>query len=85
MATHAEAAAALRKVADQLDSASGTFGGVFVIIPPSDPLAMIDAIATTSNPNPAVFWSAVEGQVGLAIAEMKAQIQNTPGRGGRGW
>jgi hypothetical protein len=28
MTTHAEAAAALRQVADQLDTATGTFGGV---------------------------------------------------------
>jgi hypothetical protein len=83
MTTHAEAAAALRQVADQLDACSGTFGGVFVIIPPADPMVLVDAISTTSNPNPAVFWSAVEGQVGLAIAEMKAGMQ-TQG-GGRSW
>jgi hypothetical protein len=83
MTTHAEAAIALRAIADQLDAASGTFGGVFAIIPPSDPIVVIDAISTTSNPNPAVFWSAVEGQVGLAIAEMKAGLQAASG--GRRW
>ena len=83
MTTHAEAAAALRQVADQLDTATGTFGGVFVIIPPGDPMITVDAISTTSNPNPAVFWSGVEGQVGLAIAEMKAGMQ--PQGNGRSW
>jgi len=83
MTTHAEAAIALRAIADQLDAASGTFGGVFVIIPPGDQMTLVDGITTTSNPNPAVFWSAVEGQVGLAIAEMKAGLQ--AGSGGRRW
>jgi len=83
MTTHADAATALRAIADQLDAARGTFGGVFVIVPPSDPMITIDAIATTSNPNPAVFWSSVQGQVELAINELKAGMQERAG--GRAW
>jgi hypothetical protein len=70
--TAAEAAARLRALAERLETVpEAEFGGVFLIGPPGDDTLAIDGISVTGTPLAAVFWSAVEGQVSLAINAYK--------------
>ena len=60
-----------RAMADRLESSSvDQFGGAFLIVPPGG--EAIDGLSLTTVPNPAVFWSSVEGQMTLAIEALRS-------------
>ena len=60
-----------RAMADRLESSSvDQFGGAFLIVPPGGDA--IDGLSLTTVPNPAVFWSSVEGQMTLAIEALRS-------------
>ena len=77
----ADPAAAFRAMADRIEAAgAATFGGACLVIAPGE-AGVVDSLMLSATPNPAVFWSSVEGQVSLVIAEFK-QSQQAPSRRG---
>jgi hypothetical protein len=70
----AVASAAFRAMADAIDANPSLFAGAYLIIPPGDQ-DPVDGLPLTTRPNPAVFWSSVEGQVSVAIETLRAHAQ----------
>ena len=78
-----DVAAAFRAMADRIEAAgAATFGGACLVIAPGE-AGVVDSLMLSAAPNPAVFWSSIEGQVSLVIAEFKQSQQAPPGMGGR--
>ena len=82
--TTTEAAALFRAIADRLDTVQPpeAFGGAFLVVPPGDGAEAMDGLTVTTTANPVVFWTGLQGQVELAVAQLKSNAERI-GRGGR--
>lgn len=83
--TNEQASVLFRDMADRIDRAKSDptdpFGGAFLIVPPSESDTAIGGVTMALSPNPVVFWSSVQGQIEVAIAELRASSQG--GQNGR--
>lgn len=80
--TPAQAAALFRDMAERIERIEeAEFAGAFMVVPPNDGGDPIDGVFSSKAPKPATFWSAVGGEVEVAVAVLRQGQQNPGGRG----